>query len=116
MLSKYQGRDVSVVQVLPSEGWSAVYYLKRESLSEEPMYSRPIICWALVHADMGKPTIVGVAMDGTGEAQFVDKNQSNYLGLLMPGEQIDKYRKSAHDFMVRREEEEKEIRKGTRHG
>lgn len=109
MLSKYQGRDVSVVQVLPADGWSVVYYAQRESLSEEPMFSRPIICWALVHADMGKPTVVGVSMDESGEAQFVDKLEYNYLGLLMPGEKMEKFRKAAHDLMVSREEQQKSM-------
>lgn len=116
MLNKYQDRDVRVVHILPSEGWNAVFILRTKALTDDPMTSVPIICWALVQPDMGHPSVVGVSMDDSGEAKFVDRQDPNFLGLLPPKGNIDKYRKPAHDLLVSREAEMEKQVEGRRRG
>lgn len=74
-----------VKQIIPAEGWRAVYKEDDGSL-----FVQPLCCWAVVDEN-GDTSVVG--MDASDMVEACDE-ASNFLGYIGPGESDDKYKEA----------------------
>jgi hypothetical protein len=68
-----------ILQIIPADGWNALYAIRPERHKKNPVWVAPLACWALVHE--GKVSYV-VGLDST--LSLCDQGD-NFLGYLAPG-------------------------------
>jgi hypothetical protein len=60
-------QEVRIVAIVPADGWYAVY---RNVPDEGPEFRSRLLCWALVEAQGGERSIVGVDTDPRGTVEI----------------------------------------------
>jgi hypothetical protein len=70
----------TIIQIVPVEGWAAVYAIRPEEHENNPVWVCPLACWALVQEGVQRYV---VGLDRT--LSFCEAGD-NFLGYLPPGE------------------------------
>ena len=78
-----------ILQIIPVDGWNALYAVRPEGPKNNPVWIAPLACWALVH-DGNNRCVVG--LDCT--LSFCDQGD-NFLGYLAPGLKSDTWKERA---------------------
>ncbi len=74
-----------IIQIIPADGWSAVYAEKKEDGIYLPFFM-PLACWALIEEKDGERRVVG--LDGP---DYIDsaEDSCNFLGYASPSEGLE---------------------------
>jgi hypothetical protein len=78
-----------ILQIIPSDGWNALYAIRPERQKKNPVWVAPLACWALVQQEMVRYV---VGLDCT--LSFCDQGD-NFLGYLAPGMKPDMWKEKA---------------------
>lgn len=70
----------NIVQIIPANGWHAVYAIRPERNKNNPVWVAPLACWALVEEGAHR-YVVGLDLT----LSFCEAGD-NFLGYLPPGE------------------------------
>lgn len=82
-----------ILQIIPADGWNALYAIRPEENKNDPVYVSPLTCWALV--EEGKVQYV-VGLDCT--QSFCDQGD-NFLGYLAPSMKSDMWKEKALRYL-----------------
>ena len=82
-------RDRLIVQIVPSNGWQAMYAFRPERNAGSSVWRSPVACWALVQHDATR-SVVGL----DSNLSFCDAGD-NFLGYLGPGEDAAQWEEAA---------------------
>jgi hypothetical protein len=83
-----------IVQIIPVQGWNALYAIRPDRNNGDPVCVCPLACWALVQ--QGKDRYV-VGLDST--LSFCDQGD-NFLGYAPPGKIAKSWRDEALAFLA----------------
>jgi len=78
-----------IIQIIPANGWHAVYSIRPERNKNNPVWVSPLACWALVQQENVRYV---VGLDST--LSFCDQGD-NFLGYLAPGTKSDTWEDKA---------------------
>jgi hypothetical protein len=70
----------NIVQIIPANGWSAVYAIRPDRNYNDPVWVSPLACWALVQEGTDHYVI------GLDRTLSLCEAGDNFLGYLAPGE------------------------------
>jgi hypothetical protein len=75
--------ECSIIQIIPADGWKAVWKEKGGEGDDAETFYGALVCWALVEAPDGQRFITGLdAQPGTGGG-FVAGDE-NFVGYVSP--------------------------------
>jgi hypothetical protein len=85
-----------IKQIIPADGWRAVYAGTDEH-GVLSLVSDPLIAWALVTdpSEDEYPDSIEPVADVGGYADVIESAALEYMGVLAPGEDIERYRPDA---------------------
>ena len=78
-----------ILQIIPADGWHAVYAICPDRNKNNPVWVAPLACWALVQQETVRYV---VGLDCT--LSFCDQGD-NFLGYLAPGMKPDMWKEKA---------------------
>jgi hypothetical protein len=86
--------DMSIIQVIPADGWRAMFVHEDVNGSQEgfSITTYPLVCWALTEED-GIRGVVGMAPMEYG-VDVVSAHRG-WFGYLGPGEKVEDFREDA---------------------
>lgn len=75
-----------ILQIIPAEGWLAVYELGTGDVSD--LRTKGLVCWALVE-EMSETSVVGIDVDQSAGITESGK----FLGYVRVGDSVARFRK-----------------------
>lgn len=82
-----------ILQIIPADGWNAVYAIRPDRNKNNPVWLAPLACWALVEQERAR---LVVGLDPT--LSFCDQGD-NFLGYLAPGKKADTWKEKALHYL-----------------
>lgn len=97
--------ELTVLQVIPADGWRAMFVREDAGDSEDgvAITTFPLVCWALTEQD-GVRGVVGMAPTEYG-VDFVGVHRS-WFGYLGPGEDVEHFKDDAKRHLLAMREAE----------
>jgi hypothetical protein len=82
-----------IVQIIPANGWNAVYAIRPDRNNNDPVWISQLACWALVQEEQTR-YVVGI--DST--LSFCDQGD-NFLGYSASEMRCDTWKEQAIDYL-----------------
>jgi hypothetical protein len=88
-----------ILQIIPADGWSAVFALRNHDTDDVNLHEEPLVCWALFEKN-GMQDMSGLTREG---ATFACVEDPDFIGYLARGESASKYAEEGRAHLRRRE-------------